>query len=247
MNKLDKPHCAKLAGAIISLCLIAIGNPVFAADGVHEINQACVATGCFQDDGPGFPVTIQNPGSYILTSEIDVTGESVPQNVTAVSVHTDAGVVIDLNGFRIVGPTACTGGTPPKSCSPTGTGIGIDTGMNGVTVRNGKIFGMGDDGVHLISGSRIENLDVESCGGDGIFAGGDSLILNNLSRRNGGLGIWVGPGSLVLGNIIFGNIGFGLNASLAGYNQNSISANDAGNVLAGVQLGENLCGGALCP
>jgi len=229
------------------LILISTGSPALAVDGVREINQACVATGCFDGDSAGFPVTIQNPGSYVLTSEIDVRDEPVPQNVTAIFVSTAEGAVIDLNGFRIVGPTACTGGTPPKSCSPTGTGIGINTSQNRITVRNGKIIGMGDDGVHLLTGATIENLFVESCGGDGIFAAGASLIVHNHSRRNGGLGIWVSVGSLVLGNIITGNIGFGLNASLSGYSQNSIFGNEAGNVLAGVPLGENLCGGALCP
>jgi hypothetical protein len=47
----------------------------------------------------------------------------MPQNVTAIQI-TATGDEIDLNGFAILGPTACTG-TPPTTdltCAPVGIG-----------------------------------------------------------------------------------------------------------------------------
>ena len=51
--------------------LFALATPALAVDGVLEINQTCaVQTGCFAGDSPGFPVTITQPGSYRLTSNL---------------------------------------------------------------------------------------------------------------------------------------------------------------------------------
>ena len=114
---------------VLPLLTLTLALPVFAAgDGVLEINQACVASGCFSGDAPGFPVTLSQVGSYVFTSNLDVTSEANPENVTAIVVDvagTDV-VTIDLNGFGIFGATFCPG-TPPSSCSPTGTGIGPPT------------------------------------------------------------------------------------------------------------------------
>lgn len=56
-------------------------------------------------DQPGFPVSILNPGSYRLTSNLEVPSE----NTTAIEVLV-SDVTIDLNGFAgmrpLVGPTA---------------------------------------------------------------------------------------------------------------------------------------------
>ena len=100
-------------------CVLSLiwGVSSFASDGVLEINQACVATGCFAGDAAGFPVRVTQAGSYIFTSDLDVRGEANPEDVNAVEVQTSdpEGVVIDLNGFRIIGPTNCPG-TPQTCC-----------------------------------------------------------------------------------------------------------------------------------
>jgi len=236
---------------MIFLFLIATGSSALAVDGVREISQACVATGCFPGDTAGFPVTLRKAGSYTLTSNLDVTDETDPEDVTAIVINTTTdheGVVIDLNGFSIIGPTTCSIGTPPTSCSPLGSGIGIDGNDNRVTVRNGRIFGMGDDGVQLFSAGRVEDMSIESCGGDGIQSTQASLFLNNVTRRNGGNGISAGEDSLVKGNIIHGNIGVGiLGNNFMGYGHNVINDNTGGAVSAGVQIANNLCDNALCP
>src|SRR5437867_140385 len=67
-----------------------------------------------------FPLTISEPGSYILVTNITVPDA----NTTAISITAD-NVTLDLGGFSIMGPTVCSGGPPVTSCAPSGTGIGI--------------------------------------------------------------------------------------------------------------------------
>ena len=56
---------------LIALLLLALAGPALAVDGVVEINQTCaVQTGCFSGDTAGYPVTITQPGSYRLTSNL---------------------------------------------------------------------------------------------------------------------------------------------------------------------------------
>ena len=83
--------------------------PARAADGEVEINQACVAAGCFAGDAPGFPVTITQSGSYRLTSNLSPTTAQIGIDVTANDV------AIDLSSFTIKSTNVCAG--PPGSAS----------------------------------------------------------------------------------------------------------------------------------
>ena len=76
----------------LSMILALATTPALAVDGVLEINQAVV------DAASGFPFTISAPGNYVLTSDL-----MVPVNTDALVLDTSQ-VVIDLNGFSIVGP-----------------------------------------------------------------------------------------------------------------------------------------------
>jgi hypothetical protein len=237
---------APLTAACVAL--MAIG-PLSAADGQFEINQACVAGGCFPGDDPGFPVTIINTGSYILTSNLDVRDETDPEDVTAIYV-TDTGqrgVDIDLNGFRIIGPTTCTG-FPVTSCTPTGLGNGVQGLATLVTVRNGTIYGMGEYGVDLNSGARVVNLQVAHCGTGGIGTGNPgNQIVNNFVRQNGVVGIGAGNNSLVIGNLIHANGSTGLGGGATMGYVNNVITDNAVDVDGGINLGGNLCTDAVCP
>src|SRR6266568_4278046 len=122
------------AGPILRLCR-----------GRHSANQSvhCDAAG-------GFPYKITQPGSYRLSGN-----PTVPDaNTTAIQVLAD-NVIIDLNGFSIIGPVVCTG-SPVTSCSPTPTNsnvnpnAGVDGGLfNNITVVNGTVRGMGRRGIFL--------------------------------------------------------------------------------------------------
>ncbi len=240
---------SKFVILLLSLTFSGTGL-VFASDGVLEISQACVSIGCFAGDEAGFPVQITAPGSYRLTSNLDVRGESSPQNVTAIDVVTGSlGATIDLNGFSILGPTSCP--EFPPVCSPTGGGIGVDVSGDMVTVRNGRIRGMGNDGVRVTgTAGRVEDLHVEHCGDIGvqIAASGGGMAINNFIRFNGNHGIFAGPSGLILGNVLFQNGGWGVDgASNTAYGHNLFHANDSGHYDSGIQIDGNVCATALCP
>ena len=222
------------------------------------INQAKAVTGgVTPGDAPGFPVTISTPGSYKLAGNLTVT------DVDTHAIHITApNVTLDLNGFRIDGPSA------------PGAGIGIFSGQfegGGTTVVNGTVAEFGSGGVFLLSGSnRVESVRVIGNGGRGIFVGDNSVVAGCLAKFNGYAGITIGSGT-VTGNTAESNGVYGISASAAtvvnnsvrqngshgmwlgnsGYAHNVLSENNAGGaqVTGGVQMGAgtNICNGAPCP
>ncbi len=198
---------------------MALATPARAVDGVIEINQAKAKVGgVTPGDTPLFPVTISQPGSYRLTSNLDVTDASarpsgtLAENTTAIQVTVD-NVTIDLNGFMIKGPTVCSGA--PLTCSPTGSGIGIDvsspTGpQTGSAVMNGTVQGMGLFGIIFGTGvpvSRAEKVLAVHNGLSGISA---ARVTDCMALYNGGNGIL---GNAVTGSIAYGNSSNGILAS----------------------------------
>lgn len=219
-------------------------------DGVKVIDQDCATgAGCFAGDDPGFPVEITSPGSYRLASNLDLRGEPMAADLGAIDIAS-GNVTVDLNGFVILGPNHCAG-TPPTSCSANGTGVGIKTNGNRISVRNGGIQGMGDHGIRGVSNLWVEGVRVEDCGGNGIDASGGigGVLRNNSIRRNGGNGIDVGPHHMVMDNLIHANIGTGLVlGNFSAYGGNVINQNGA--TVTGtnlVQLGDNACQASTCP
>ncbi len=174
--------------------LLLLPGSAMAVDGVREINQACALAGCFPGDAPGFPVQIEEPGSYVLTGNLDVGGSA---NASGIDVDpgTVGAVFIDLNGFSISGPVSCTG-TPVTSCSPSGgVGVGVAAPFSQtthVTVRNGAIRGMGINAVFCGSDCAVLDLVAEQNGGEGIaLANGTGSFRRIVTRRNGGDGMFV--------------------------------------------------------
>jgi hypothetical protein len=229
----------KLRCALALLSLAIAAAPAQAGDGVFEINQACAATGCFPDDNPGFPVTIEHAGSYVLTSNLTLTAATQ----TGISITTnEPGITIDLRGFAITGVVTCTG--EPTVCTGASTGDGI-TGGVGATIRNGTVRGMGEVGVRTGAGSTVENMLVEQNGGRGIMlsGGGGSrrvLVRGNRVLRNGDDGISAGwqdgngsyAGNVITGNVAAGNAGYGIRAHGATVTGNVV----ANNALEGLGL-----------
>jgi hypothetical protein len=148
---------------------------------------------------------INNPGSYILESNLSTIGSSACLAVNANFVS------IDLNGFTITGPGGGLGGA--------GTGIGISSGVESTTVKNGYVTNFGtcisleDDG-----SAAVDSVKVSHCGTLGIQASG--LVTNNIIQSGFGeaavstglisnnavlsprTGIVVGAGSVVINNSI---------------------------------------------
>jgi len=204
-----------------------------AADGALEINESCaVQTGCFAGDAIGYPVTISQPGSYVLSSNLVISDV----NQTAILVSADQ-VSIDLNDFAIIQST-CVGAT--LSCRPTtgaGTGIDVDdiTSRSGLTIQGGSIVGMGLNGVRLGIASKVQNMRIRwnrlngiagqngiqvmnsvvaRNGGVGIRITNSLTALDNVLHENGGDGIECGGGSSVSGNAVFENGAFGIQAGI---------------------------------
>lgn len=183
---------------LLAFAAMAVGSSTVSAD-VVSINQKSAQAGkVTEGDAPGFPVTISEPGSYRLSSNLVVTDAGV----TVIEITADD-VTLDLGGFSIVGPNSCAG--TPVVCTISGGGIGVkavaDTGTSpeNVRVMNGTVRGMGAHGVRLIgNGTAVERVNAVSNGGPGIVVGLGSII-DSVARFNG-------SGAAVVGLIVRGTI-----------------------------------------
>jgi hypothetical protein len=196
------PSPRTLTPLLVFLACLVAASATHAVDGVLEINQACVASGCFPGDGPGFPVEITEAGSYRLTSNLQVPDG----NTDGIVAETGSvNVSIDLNGFTISGTTDCS--TFP--CSNAGGGIGIKAGTDVImSVRAGHVRNMGGDGVSIDGATRVEGVSAVGNGGRGIYVVTGN-ILNCYSRGNGDVGIRILVGSISQSTVV-GNHGHGI-------------------------------------
>jgi hypothetical protein len=181
----------------IAVVVCMLSAPAFAGD-VKLLKQPSA-----------FPLLINNAGSYRLKSNITVPDA----NTTAISITAD-NVTLDLNGYSITGPTMCSGGPPVTSCTPTGTGNGIDSasGNAGITVLNGTVQGMGHWGLHLGSRARIEKVRAVSNGFQGISTDFQSTLVEDTAVNNGDSGIVTSSAAVVSGNVSMGNLADGISA-----------------------------------
>lgn len=175
-----------MAGWLFSLLFATSAQAV---DGVREINQAgALAGGITTADASGFPVTLSEAGSYVLTSNL-----SVPAATTGIDVEV-SGVTIDLNGFTIEGNSSAD------------YGIDLDT-SSGVIIKNGQIRDFSLAGVYngdpSANYNRVHDVQVIDNGsaGTGVqhsgvyLAGSFNHVEGCTANGNGGYGIYVGPGS----------------------------------------------------
>ena len=170
---------------VATALLVCFARPVFAAEGVTEINQAKAIAGfVVAIDSPGFPVTLSGPGSYILTSDLTVGSATL----TAIELSGDE-ITLDLNGFALIGPVTCSSAGSALSCSPSGAGQGIaGAGSDFITVRNGQVRGFGSTGVRIGDYSRVHGVIARQNGGDGFYVGTGSLVRECVADHNGGDG-----------------------------------------------------------
>lgn len=220
---------------------LAAATGAQASDGVLEINQTCAEeTGCFPGDSAGFPVTIQNTGSYRLTGNL-----VIPNENTSAIVISRPSVTVDLGGFEIT-RTLCSGAT--SSCRPTsgiGSGITASSIYRGITVRNGTITGMGTRGI-LLQGSQnsVEQLRLRWNRLDGALLGDAARVVDSSAFENGRNGVEVGNGGTIAGNTLRGNLRYGVETSTGA----RVDGNAAqGNVLLGIlaRSGSTITGNAV--
>lgn len=262
---------------LISVVAMALSTLVsteaLCGDGVIEINMArAKAGGVTATDTPGFPVILDQPGSYRLTGNLDLRGEPVAQNVIAIRVDADD-VTIDLNHFEIIGVVTCP--TGPSSCAPAnGIGMGVwgsSQTANNLTVRNGAIRGMGRRAVQVNTGigTRVEDVRIFETWDIGMDLRDHSWIRGNHFALNRNQGINTFTGSLVVGNTfeangviaarviigfvvgnyITGNDGYGI-SQLSPYASNILDGNNGSGdqVENSLDMRNNLCNGSdVCP
>jgi hypothetical protein len=253
----------RAAVAGLALVAIAFGSGAQAQTTINQ-NKA-EAGGIVASDLPGFPITIDRPGSYRLTGNLTV------PTATHGIVVTASDVTIDLNGFTIAGPITCT----TTACTPSsGGGIGVlqNSPYTGIVVRNGTVRGFQrgvfvnarahienltatqhiDWGVSVQDGSLVQNVRASLVRLDGIYAL-RSTVLNSIADWNGGAGF-----SLIGSQLRFSqatqNGGAAIRATTGGafgravYAQNLFQNNSGGAVLGlnATSLGGNFCDGVSC-
>ncbi len=142
-----------------------------AAQAQTTIDQAkALAGNVTPGDGPGFPVQINQPGSYKLTSNLNV-----PLHVQAITV-VSPGVTIDLNGFVISSLVECnqTWQSTTVNCNlmnVAGANLfnqaAINTNRADTAVRNGMVRGFSGHGLHGVQ--HIENMHISENLGSGVW------------------------------------------------------------------------------
>jgi hypothetical protein len=189
------------------LVTVAAGPAARAVDGVIEINQATV------DAAGGFPYTIDEPGSYRLTSDLTVPGTST----SGLRIVADD-VALDLSGFTISGANSCTDSGSALTCDATSGGTGVSsTSGSRLVIRNGAVRGFGFRGVDLGgTENQVEEVVAVENGGDGIRIGGYGEVVDCISRRNARHGVLVESRSRVLRSTCAGNRWDGVNTSFFG-------------------------------
>ena len=209
----------------------------WAVDGVLEISQAKA------EANGGFPIIINTPGSYVLTSNLAVSDA----NFDAIQINANH-VNLDLNGFHVSGPSTCSG-TPGSIACSAGAGRGITSSSYEVSIVKGFVSGFSAGGISLGDESRIADLVAESNGGAGIQVGAVSRVEGSRSTLNAGAGIVTGTDSAVTGSTASFNNTHGLVlATGSGFSGNILNGNGSGSVSGGVELGPNLCDGdTVCP
>ena len=211
------------------LFMVAIPISAYGVDGQIKIAQTAATT---------FPITINESGSYVLTSNLTVTTGN------AININAD-NVTLDLNGHGIYGPG-------------TGTGYGISAvNCYNITIKNGIVRGfyfgiyLGNDDNHKGAGHRIEGIQASNNGLYGIYVcystvtnctannNGDrgiyafkSIVTNCTANYNGSDGIYAYR-SAVKGCNVRNNTGYGINMGSGCHNyiyRNAASGNSAGQI-----------------
>ncbi len=210
-------------------------------------------------DAPGFPISLNVPGSYKLTGNL-----VVPAGLSGIEI-TAAGVTLDLNGFTVSGALACirNSATFAVTCTGSATGTGIAMNGGGNTVRNGTVRGF-VYGIFYAGGDQIDGVLVEQ-NYSGVVAsshdGARTLVRNSRAQFNQTFGFAVSD-ALVQGCTAGGNGGPGFSATRSvvldsvaqsngqeGFKGNNLSlgrsvaqGNLGGDVTGAKSLGGNLSG-----
>ena len=193
-------HVVVLVAVMLQVPLIV--EVARGADGAIEINHAAVmAGGITTGDAAGYPASLTEPGTYILTGNLTLANE----NTHGIEITSDD-VTLDMRGFTIKGINVC------NPCSNSGSGVGIRSHNANTVVRNGSVVGTGSTGVFLDDDmARVERVHVRWAGVHGIYlAGSDTKVVDSVAMNNGDTGIKIWSNGVVTDSLAFRNGGRGV-------------------------------------
>ena len=212
-----------------------VAGIALAVDGVIEINQVRAESGGISPgDSAGFPVTLSQSGSYVLTSNLNV-----PVDTNGI-VITAPDVTINLNGFTVAG----NGGDSGHGITSYVSGVGF---QDHITVLNGVVKEMGLDGIRIDDQSLVKAIHAHDNANDGIDVGSGSTVSGNTAYANGSYGIAAFSGSSISGNTVNNNGDDGIHADLgctvndnsAYYNGDDGIVASSGNTIMGNTVYDN--------
>jgi hypothetical protein len=170
------------------LITLAVSVGLFATQTVAQvvITQAKANAGnVTPGDTQGYPVTISQPGSYKLGSNL-----AVPAGKDGIVIN-NFDVTINFNGFRMHVSGAALNG--------------IVGNFDTTTIKNGVIAGFTGNAILGMSYWTVENMKILVNGGDGIRLANSSFVKNSIVNRNIGYGVFCEHECLVEGNVITRN------------------------------------------
>jgi len=152
-----------LARSLLCALLCAAASTAFAQVSIDH-NKA-LAGGVSAGDGAGYPITISQPGHYVLKSNL-----MVPAGLNGIDI-TASNVTLDLNGYAVIGPGSCSYQSYVVTCTGAAANAGIVAGgsTSNTTLRNGAVMGF-FMGVHVKNG-RVSGLTSSQHSGDGFSFG----------------------------------------------------------------------------
>lgn len=190
--------------AVLGLITLAAPPVAWAIDGVVLIDQnKALLGGVTPGDTPGFPVTITQPGSYKLASNL-----TSPINVSTIVIASD-NVDLDLNGFTVT--CTVTGANIFRLVCVISQGqirnIGVHDGtLKGIQIGTSESPSFCAGGLDLLTASRILVHDVivqsDACG---MTIGSHAVIRNNVIDKS----LSVTCPSLIVQNLNAGGQGQG--------------------------------------
>jgi hypothetical protein len=197
---------ATLAGGLV----LVSAAPGLAAGEILITQAKAIAGQVTPGDAPGYPITLNQPGSYRLASNLVAAAD---RNGIVIASPL---VTIDFNGFRLAGAGAAV--------------FGIVGTQYAATIRNGTVTGFRQSGIRATGlWWMIRDMRVINNLGSGIDCGTACLVERSIVSNNGAHGINMASG-LVLANTIAENVGFGLRGTGegVGYGNNAFIFNTGG-------------------
>ncbi len=198
----------RIAFAVVTILGIFITLPAWAQNEIVITQAKALAGNVTPGDAAGYPITLSQPGAYILGSNLEV-----PLNQIGIYANAN-NIDIDLNGFRLNGGNAAYHGVVSGYSESRIHGgvitqfkiMGIYIRGNSWTIEDMKIVRNGNTGIDAQNATEITVLNsvIASNGNSGVLVR-SGVFKNNTISKNADSGIIIDRSGLVEGNYIEGN------------------------------------------